>query len=157
MSLPSTSNAVPALTLRPVSKENWRAVAQLTVAPQQTAFVATPCYYLALCCYDDIWHPLAIILGDAVIGFCMWGIDPADQSCWIGGLLIDQHYQGRGHGKGALQAALMMLSEQYDHQVFALSYQPNNLTAKKLYASLGFRETGEWEDDEVVARLRYVP
>src|SRR3712207_9257210 len=67
-------------------------------------------------------------------------------------LLIDQRYQGRGYGKRAVQTALAMLASQHGHQAFALSYQPSNSVAKKLYESLGFRETGEWADDEVVDR-----
>ena len=30
---------------------------------------------------------------------------------------------------------------------------PANVVAKRLYAGLGFVETDEWEDDEIVARL----
>lgn len=140
--------------LRPVDAENWRAVAKLQVTSEQTAFVAEPCYYLALCCYGGTWHPLAITLGEQVVGFCMWGIDSDDGSCWLGGILIDQRHQGRGYGRQAVQAAVAMLSEARDQCDFALSYQPTNTTAKKLYQSLGFVETGEWEDGEVVARLR---
>ena len=151
MSPPHPGQHPPSLTLQPVGRENWRAVAQLKVAPQQAVFVADPCYYLALCTYEAVWHPLAITLGEEVIGFCMWGIDPADASCWLGGLLIDERYQGRGYGKDAVQAALAMLAE-HGHRAFALSYQPSNSVAKQLYESLGFRETGEAEDDEVVAR-----
>ena len=31
-----------------------------------------------------------------VVGFLMWGIDDADGSCWLGGLLVDAAHQGRG-------------------------------------------------------------
>ncbi len=157
MTSPRTSEQPPALTLQPVSRENWRAVAQLTVTPHQAAFVAAPSYYLAMCCYDDTWHPLAIVRDDAVIGLCMWGIDPADGSCWLGGVLIDHRYQGQGYGKAAVQAALALLATQHGYCAFALSYHPRNRVAKQLYHALGFRETGEVVDDEVVARLQYVP
>ena len=151
---PNTTNQPPiSLTLCPVDRTNWRAITKLAVTPAQRDFVAEPCYYLALCAYDNIWQPLAISLADQVIGFLMWTVDPADASCcWLGGILIDQHYQGRGYGRQAIQVALAQLRAQ-GHQAFALSYQPTNTVAKQLYASLGFIETAEWEDDEIVARL----
>ena len=46
-----------------------------------------------------------------------------------------------------------MLGDKYGYRSFALSYQPANLVAKHLYRKLGFMETNEWEDDEIVARL----
>lgn len=142
------------VTLCPVGRDNWRAIAQLEVTAEQRAFVAAPCYYLALCAYDNVWQPLAITLADQVIGFLMWAIDPADQNwCWLGGILIDQRYQGRGYGRQAVQVALTLLAAEQGQHAFALSYQPVNTIAKRLYATLGFVETDEWEGDEIVARL----
>jgi diamine N-acetyltransferase len=141
------------VSLRPVSHDNWRNIANLKVSETQREFVAEPCYYLALCCYGNDWHPLAICLDEQVIGFMMWAIDPADGSCWLGGILVDQGLQKRGYGTHAVQAAITMLREKYGHRNFALSYQPANLVAKHLYSKLGFIEMNEWEDDEIVARL----
>lgn len=143
------------ITLQPVSRESWQAVANITVAPEQAEFVASGSYYLAMCCYGDIWQPLAISRGDEVIGFCMWGVDPADGSCWLGGIMIDQQHQRRGYGRRAIEAAIAMLAEQHGHRHFALSYSPDNHVARQLYHSLGFRETGEMEEEEqeLVARL----
>ena len=141
------------VALHAVDRDNWRDVANLNVTEAQREFVAEPCYYLALCCYGNDWHPLAICLDEQVIGFMMWAIDPADESCWLGGIFIDQSMQGRRYGKQAVQAAVAMLKEAYGHRDFALSYQPANLIAKHLYSKLGFVETGERERDEVVARL----
>lgn len=141
------------VTLHSVNRDNWRAIAKLTVAATQQTYVAEPCYYLALCAYDNLWQPLAIALGAQVIGFLMWAVDPADDSCWLGGILIDQSYQRQGYGKQAVQAAIALLVKEHGHQHFALSYQPANLVAKHLYGTLGFIETDQWEGDEVVARL----
>lgn len=140
------------VTVQAVTNDNWRDVANLKVAEPQREFVAEPSYYLALCCYSDIWRPLAIYLGGQVIGFLMWGVDPADNSCWLGGILIDHTYQRRGYGRKAIQAAMTLLTEEHGYQHFALSYSPDN-SAKALYHQLGFIETNEWEGDEVVARL----
>ena len=48
--------------------------------------------------------------------------------------------------------ALQLLREEAGATGFALSYAPENTVARSLYASLGFAETGEVDDDEVVAR-----
>ena len=141
------------VSLRPVSHDNWRNIANLKVSEAQRKFVADPCYYLALCCYGEDWHPLAIYVDEQVIGFVMWAIDSADESCWLGGILVDQRMQKRGYGKRAVQAAITMLNGKYGYRNFALSYQPANLIAKHLYSKLGFKEMDEWEDDEIVARL----
>ena len=157
MSLDIAYNNDIQVTLQPVNRTNWRAVTKLTVTDHQQVFVTTPCHYLALCAYDQLWQPLAVTLGEQVIGFLMWAVDPADGSCWLGGILIDQHYQGQGYGKQAVQAAIALLHSQHGYQHFALSYQPTNLVAKRLYAALGFVETAEWEGDEVIARLVLPP
>lgn len=140
------------VNLRPVNGDNWRDIAKLKVTEAQREFVADPCYYLALCCYGGIWHPIAVYVDEQVIGFLMWGLDAADGSCWLGGLLIDQNYQRQGYGRQAIQAAITMLAKEQGYQQFALSYSPIN-SAKHLYQQLGFIETNEWENDEVVARL----
>lgn len=140
------------VSLLPVNRDNWREVAGLEVNKSQRDFVAEPTYYLALCNYGQLWQPLAIYLGKEVIGFMMWAVDSNDGSCWLGGILIDKRYQRQGYGQQAIQAAISMLGEQHGYQDFALSYSPGN-PAKHLYHKLGFKETDEWEDDEVVARL----
>lgn len=140
------------IKLLPVDSGNWREVAKLEVNESQRDFVAEPTYYLALCNYGELWQPLAIYLGKRVIGFMMWAVDPENGSCWLGGILIDKNHQRRGYGRRAIQTAIKMLTKQHGYQNFALSYSPEN-SAKRLYHELGFEETDEWEDDEIVARL----
>jgi diamine N-acetyltransferase len=145
----------PVVTLRPVDAGTWRQVAALTVAPGQERFVAAATYYLALCAYGDVWHPLSVHdADDRVVGFLMWGVDDEDGSCWLGGVLVDRSYQRRGLGRAAVVEALRTLRPATDAAGFALSYRPDNEVAKRLYAGLGFVETGEVDDDEVVARRR---
>jgi len=141
------------ISLHQVSHENWRDIANLKVFEAQREFVAQPSYYLALCCYGNDWRPLAIYLDEKVIGFMMWTTDPADGSCWLGGILVEKSLQNRGYGKGAVKAAISMLQKKHGFSNFALSYQPANVVAKDLYSKIGFIEMDEWEDDEIVARL----
>ncbi len=144
------------VSLRPVNKDNWRDVANLKVDQNQREFVAEPSYYLALCCYGKVWQPLAICLDEQVIGFMMWAIDPADESCWLGGILVDRSMQRHGYGRQAIQAAITIFNREHARRNFALSYNPANLVAKHLYNKLGFVEMDEWEGSEIVARLSLV-
>jgi len=140
------------VSLHPVDRDNWREITKLEVNESQREFVADPCYYLALCNYGELWQPLAIYLDEQVIGLMMWALDSDDGSCWFGGILIDRRHQRQGYGRQTIRKAIGMLAEQHGYQNFALSYSPDN-PAKRLYHELGFTETDEWEDDEVVARL----
>ncbi|MFW6292227.1 MAG: hypothetical protein ACOC7V_07835 [Spirochaetota bacterium] len=49
-----------AVSVEPVNSETRREVAALRVTESQRAFVAEPAYYLRLCYYGDLWHPLAV-------------------------------------------------------------------------------------------------
>ena len=137
--------------LRPLDAGNWQACRDLRVADDQRRFVASTAEYAMLCTYGGIWHPVTVYAGDAMVGFAMWGVDPADGSFWIGGLLIDRAHQRRGYGRAAL-LALIDEGRTRGHRRFALSYAPDN-PARALYRALGFVETGEREGDELVARL----
>ena len=128
---------------------------RLTVAPGQERFVAAPTYYLALCAYGDVWQPMSVHdADDEVVGFLMWGIDDEDGSCWLGGR-PRRRGRTRVAGWGARPSSRRcgpLRDPTAGDAGFALSYRPDNVVAKALYASLGFVETGEVDDDEVVAR-----
>jgi diamine N-acetyltransferase len=144
-----------AVELVPLTPQNWRDCADLDVAETQRAFVAPVSRYLCLCHYGETWKPLAVTADGRVVGFVMWAVDPADQSGWIGGLVVGLAHQRRGYGRAAVLAVLERLRRERGCLSAALSYSPQNAAARGLYASLGFVETGEREDDELVARLRF--
>lgn len=141
------------VALREVSSANWREVMRVRAARQQTKWVAPIGTYLALCRYGGTWNPLAIEADGTVVGFLMWGRDPDDFSYWLGGVVVDRSQQRKGYGRAAIEAAIAMLRSKPACEGIALSYRPDNEVAARLYASLGFAETGETEGDEVVARL----
>lgn len=140
-----------AVRLVEVDATNWRDLSRVTPHPHQESFVAPIAYYLCLATYGGEWHPLAIEADGTVVGHVMWAIDDADSSVWLGGLVIDAGAQRRGIGHAAVAAFLQRFATG-GHTNVALSYSPTNLVARKLYADLGFVETGETEGEEVVAR-----
>jgi diamine N-acetyltransferase len=144
---------VAAIRLTEVTADNWRACADLEVTPDQQAFVAPVTRYLCLCHYGGVWRPLAVTAGGDVVGFVMWAVDPDDLSGWIGGLVIGREYQRRGYGRAAVLALVERLRRDEGCPSAALSYAAENSAARALYTSVGFAETGEREDGELVSRL----
>jgi diamine N-acetyltransferase len=84
------------------------------------------------------------------VGFVMHGVDPDDESAWIGGLVIDRAHQRRGVGRAVVD--LLVARAAAEGRASALSYEPANAVAKSLYERAGFAETGERDGAEVVAR-----
>ena len=143
---------VRSVDLRAVAEDNWEACTAIRPAAGQERFVAPVAFYLCMCHYGRTWRPLAIHSGADVVGFVMWAVDPEDGSHWIGGLVIDAERQGEGHGRAAMEALLERFRALGAGEA-ALCYEPDNERARALYASLGFRETDERAEGEVVARL----
>jgi diamine N-acetyltransferase len=106
-----------------------------------------------MCAYDaGPWRPLAVQFEGDVVGFAMEAVDPADDSYWIGGLVVDAASQGRGIGRATVEA-LVRRARSGSRPSVALTYDPANAAARALYASIGFNETGETDGGELVARL----
>ena len=147
------------VVLVPATSANWRDIARVRPADPQRRWVADVTYYLCLSAYDGLWRSCAVQdEHGTTVGHVMWAVDPEDHSHWIGGLVIDAEHQGKGLGRATVQA-LCALWEQEEpalsgtpYQQAALSVAPDNHTALGLYRSLGFVETGELSDDEIVLR-----
>jgi diamine N-acetyltransferase len=69
--------------------------------------------------------------------------------------MIDKNHQGKGYGKKAMLTALELIRTfPYGKaSLVSLSYEPENLAAKSLYSSLGFVETGDTQEGELIANL----
>ena len=56
--------------------------------------------------------------------------------------MIDSRYQRRGYGRKALELGIKYLQDRFGVTEIYTGVIPDNTVAKKLYASIGFRETG---------------
>ena len=138
-----------AISLRPVTQENWRAVAHLEVAEDQRQFVAPNVYSLAEAAYETGLTPVAIYADETLIGFALYTNEPF-QGEWdfthtpyqgelgIMRVMLDQHYQHQGYGRQAMQALIAQMSSLPGAQAIILNVMPTNLGAQRLYESLGF-------------------
>ena len=141
------------ITFRPVTRENFSAVTELTVAPEQAEFVASNLYSLAEAYVEPTWTALAIYAGDQLVGFAMFGRDDETRRWWIMRYMIDAGYQGKGYGTAALPGLIDLIVECHGCSELFLGYEPSNEVARRLYARMGFAPTGEMTGGEIVARL----
>ncbi len=154
------------ITLRPVTSENFDALLALKVKDWQTKYVASNLYslaeaYLALSSGETFLQPFTIYHHKQLIGFTMYQYDQLENSpedahpvYFIWRVFIDKKYQGRGLGKKAMESLLAHIRTfpQGKADAVYVSYMPDNEASKQLFASLGFKETGEMDDDEAIAR-----
>jgi diamine N-acetyltransferase len=148
--------------LRPVTVHNWQELIKLKVREDQKSFVASNLYSIAQAQFGDEYeghwelYPYGIYEGDQPVGFLMYGInlEHPKQQAFIQRLMVDEKFQGQGFGRFGMQKMLEIFRADARIQEAGISYEPDNEGARKLYASLGFLETGEMIEGETVAVLR---
>ena len=151
--------------IHPVTKDNWRRLIQLQVRDDQKGFVSTNVFSIAEAQfgfdYDGHWdlHPFGIYDDDEPVGFLMYGFNfghPRYQA-FIIRLMVDDQHQKRGYGRFGMEKMLEVFGADERIKEVGISYEPHNEVARNLYASLGFIETGEIVDEEMLALLRIRP
>ena len=149
--------------IRPVTKDNWKDLIRLKVREDQTHFVAPNLYSIAEAQFGDDYeghwdlHPFGIYDdGGTLVGFLMYGFnfEHPKQQAFIIRLMVDEKHQGKGFGRFGMQKMVETFRADERIQTVGISYEPENEAARKLYANLGFEETGEVVGEEVVAVLR---
>lgn len=153
------------IELRKITDDNFDECVKLEPNEEQKSYVASNICslaqaYVALSNNECIPMPYAIYDNDIMVGFIMLSYNEADENndenaYWVWRLMIDKRYQGKGFGKETMVKALELIRAfPYGKaSVVFLSYEPENVVAKLLYASLDFVETGEIEYGELVAKL----
>jgi diamine N-acetyltransferase len=156
------------VTLRKITLENRREMFGLEVAEDQRRFVASnlssvaSCYVLAVNGGSPL--PFVIYADEQIVGFVMivYGITGyelpriAEKNYCILRLMIGAQYQNKGYGREALERILEYIRTfpAGPAQYCWISYEADNLVAKKLYESFGFRDNGEIAENEPITVLK---
>lgn len=153
------------IELRKINEENFEECMSLEPKEEQKGFVASNLKslaeaYIALANDSCIPMPYAIYNDNTMVGFLMLSFKAEDNTkdenqYWLCRLMIDKNHQRKGYGKESILKVLELIKEFSFNKKAAvyLSYEPENNIARKLYSSLGFQETGEIEEGEIVAKL----
>ena len=149
------------VALQPVTAENWHALIKLKVRDDQSNFVASNLYSIAESqfSFDEEGHwdlyPFGAYAEDEPIGFVMYcfNYNHSRYQAFVMRLMVDEKFQGKGYGRDIMDQVLNVFRMNDQIKYVAISYEPHNENARKLYASLGFVEPGEIVDGETLAIL----
>lgn len=142
------------IELREITKENYEECLNLHIAESQKGFVSSTAYSLAQAwIYYDTAFPLAVYADNTMIGFIMLGFYEAKGHYTLWKFLIDEKYQNKGYGKKALRLGIAYLVNRFQVKEVYTAYYRTNHIARNLYASIGFRETGEIEENQIGMKL----
>ena len=158
------------LRLEKVNGANVWDILKLSVNDNQKEFVASNDVSI-IEAYTSITangyaFPFGIYDEAELVGFVMIGYDKDDY--WIDApdiangnynlwrLMIDKKYQHKGYGRAAVELVLDFIKTLPcgPAEYCWLSYEPENVIARNLYASFGFEETGDMDEEEVIAALK---
>jgi diamine N-acetyltransferase len=145
----------PELRLESVTQQNVRAACKLALRPDQEHLVAPVAWSLAdAYASPDIAWPRLIYDGDQLVGFIMAAFDPGNAAelyhSYLWRLNIGSEHQGSGYGRFAVEG-LCQEAIRRGHLRLTVSYHPGENGPEGFYERLGFRPTGEHNQDEVVA------
>lgn len=141
------------VTLREVTNDNLRQLLKLDVAEAQRHFVASNAVSLAQAHFEPYAWYRAIYAADAPVGFVMLYDQPYKATYFLWRLMVDARYQGRGYGHQAMQQAIAYVRTRPGATQLKVSYVPGPGSPQSFYQKLGFADTGEVDEGEIVMAL----
>ena len=141
--------------LETVTPDNWRS--GLRVRDDQRRFVADSAGILARAfAYRNSRSEAFIIYDDGLpVGMAMY-YDIDDINAYnFSQFFIDQRYQRKGFGNEAASLILQRMKADGKYDKAVLCYVDGDDAAKNLYKKLGFRHTGEADEDEIIMEMRF--
>jgi len=144
------------ITLRRIDESNFMDAFHLKLAEGQNRFVSHPIRSLAQAyVYYRQCTPFGIYVGNRMIGYVMviYDFDTGEYNLWH--LMIDRSQQGQGYGKQAVRACLDYIQQKPfgSGNIVSLTCHRENNAAITLYKSLGFHETGNYDNQEIEMKL----
>ncbi len=145
------------VTLREISEENLDDVLNLKVAAAQEQFVANNARSIAQAHFSKHAWFRAIYADETPVGFLMIYDDPAGPTYFLWRLMVDERYQKLGFGRQAMDALVKHVKMRPGADALGTSYVPGEGTPGEFYKRLGFVETGEVDEGEIVVTLNLWP
>jgi len=144
---------VDEVSLREVTGDTVRAICALQVGPGQDRFVAPNAVSIAQAHFEPKAWFRAIYAGEEPVGFIMLHEDREKPRFFLWRLMVAAGHQGKGYGRRALELLIDRVRSLPGATELGASYVPAEGGPEGFYKKLGFVETGEVDDGEVICRL----
>ena len=146
------------ISLRQITEENFIDAFHLKLGAGQDKFVSHPVRSLAQAyVYRNQCQPFGIYKDEEMVGYVMviYDYDIPEYDIWH--MMIDEQHQGKGYGKAALEQVLRYIGTKPfgDSNRVTLTCDKGNEVALALYHSIGFKETGVVDDDEIELSMTF--
>ena len=138
------------IRLETINPDNWRL--RLKVSDAQKSFVADSATMLARAyAYRESRSKAYVIYNDTLpVGMALY-YDCAELNAYdLSQLFIDERYQGNGFGIEATKQILDKMKSDSKYDKVILCYIDGNEVAKNMYEKLGFKLTGDRDEDEII-------
>ncbi|MFB9900382.1 GNAT family N-acetyltransferase [Cerasicoccus arenae] len=134
-----------------ITRHNIKAVLALEVSlEQKKVYPRSNAYSIAEGHFsaddDPVWMR-AIYADETPVGFLMTSEVPEDGIYFLWRIMIDQHHQGRGYGRRAVELLVQRIQKNGNPQYLLTSHLKGDGDAGIFYQGLGFDYTGEVMDE----------
>lgn len=141
--------------LREITPKNFDECIRLSVSETQSGYVATNLMSIAQSKVFPDLNVRAIYDGEEMVGFVMFGFDQDENKHSLFRLMVDESKQGKGYGRAATRMVLEELRSEESCDSVYLSFVGGNISAERLYESIGFERTGEIDEQSGEIIMRY--
>lgn len=144
------------LILKKIDESNFVECFNLKLKVEQEKFVSHPIRSLAQAyVYYNQCTPFAIYKENIMVGYVMVIYDYDEETYNIWHMMIDEKYQNKGYGSKALELCVDYIKQKPfgKSNDIILTCNMKNYKAIHIYEKLGFKDTGEVDDDEIIMKL----
>lgn len=144
------------VSLREITSETVRTICRLsdTLSEAHSKMVAPNAVSIAQAYFDKHAWFRAIFADDTPVGFVMLYDDPVKAEYYVWRMMIADQYQGMGFGKKAMLQVIEHVRTRPNARILETSCVPGESSPEGFYLNLGFNNTGEWDEGEMVLRLQ---
>jgi len=152
---PAGPNRSSVVTLREVDEDNVRAIIRLEVAAHQRSMVATNAVSLAQYAVAPKAWTRAVYADGVPVGYVLLYDDADAPEYFLWRFMIDRRYQGLGFGTRAMSLVIEYVRTRPEASGLLTSYVATPGGPGPFYHQLGFVDTGEVDDGELVTLLAF--